>query len=219
MNEAREQLDALGALTRVAYNLAAERYRDLFEDELASKEFDRQLLSQFAARFHPGDRILDAGCGPCAHIGRYLARAGLEVTGLDIAERCVEFAREANPGMKIERGDISAMPFADGSFDGIVSYYSIIDTPKGLVGGLLSEFHRVLANGGILLVAVKAGTTEGYVSELLEIPARIYVSYFTARELSDMLTAASLVPEQLTVRPPYPFEIQNDRIYAIARKT
>jgi len=92
--------------TRHAYNLAAQVYHDLFHDELDQKEYDRRLLDGFAARFAKGALLWDAGCEPCAHIGRYLAGKGLQVVGVDISDRCVELARIHNPGMPIVRADL-----------------------------------------------------------------------------------------------------------------
>jgi 2-polyprenyl-3-methyl-5-hydroxy-6-metoxy-1,4-benzoquinol methylase len=72
---------------------------------MAEKEYDRRLLDAFAARFAKGARLCDAGCGPSAHIGRYLFDKGLSVVGVDIADRCVELARAHNPKMEFKRGD------------------------------------------------------------------------------------------------------------------
>ncbi len=41
----------------------------------------------------PGDALLDLGCGPGLYASR-LARAGLQVTGLDYSQRSIEYARQ-----------------------------------------------------------------------------------------------------------------------------
>jgi SAM-dependent methyltransferase len=204
--------------TRHAYNLAAQAYHDLFHDEMAEKEYDRKLLDAFAGRFPAGAVICDAGCGPAAHIGRYLAGKGLRVVGVDIADRCVELARAHNPEMPIVQGDIARLGFRTGSFDGIVSYYSIIHTPKAGVGGIFDEFRRVLRPGGSLLVAVKAGGGEGYRPELLGIETEIYFSLFTEAEIRGFFEGAGFRLELVEKRDPYGFEIANERIFAVGRR-
>ncbi|MBM3312385.1 MAG: methyltransferase domain-containing protein, partial [Candidatus Aminicenantes bacterium] len=97
--------------TRHAYNLAAEKYHELFHNEMSEKAYDRHLLDAFAARFAPGALICDAGCGPSAHIGRYLAEKGLRVVGVDISDRCIEMARALNPDMPFKREDIIKLTF------------------------------------------------------------------------------------------------------------
>lgn len=214
-------MDTLGSInekTRQAYNLAAEKYHNLFHAEMEEKEYDRQLLDDFGREFAPGSFIADAGCGPSGHVGRYLFDKGLRVVGIDISDRCVEMAARFNPGMKFLCGDIGRMGLWEGCFQGLVSYYSIIHTPKRLVPKIFAEFSRVLAPDGYLLVAVKAGSREGFQSELLGIKAEIYFSFFDEYEIRNYFENAAFRVELLHKRNPYAFELNNERIFAIGRK-
>jgi SAM-dependent methyltransferase len=170
-----DTLETVNSKTREAYNLAAQRYHELFHDEMNQKEYDRNLLDRFANHFNKNSLICDAGCGPSGHIGRYVFDKGIPVIGVDIADRCIQLASENNPLMRFERCDMGVLPFDNGTFDGIIAYYSIIDTPKIHIGRFFREFHRVLRPGGRLLVAVKAGNNEGYLTELLGIETEIYI--------------------------------------------
>ena len=196
-----DPLDVVSEKTRRAYDLVAARYHELF-----------------AAHFDGTSLVCDAGCGPSGHIGRHLFDKGIPVLGVDISGRCVELARAHNPDMRFERCDMAAMPFPDGKFGGVIAYYSIIDTPKRHVGVLFREMHRVLAPGGRLLVAVKAGTSEGYLTELLGTPTEIYFSLFTQDEIQRYFEEALFEVELLEQRDPYGAEIEVERIFAVGRK-
>ena len=111
--------------------------------------------------------MCDAGCGPSGHIGKYLFDKGHSINGIDISEKCIELASINNPHLTYICADIGNMPFENNSFDAVISYYSIINTPKIFILNIFSEFCRVLKPGGYLLVAVKAGREEGIVEELL----------------------------------------------------
>jgi len=213
-----DTLDSINLLTRQAYNLAAQKYHDLFHNEMNEKEYDRKLLDLFAAKFNTDSLICDAGCGPSAHIGRYLFEKGIKVVGVDISEKCIELAKLNNPQMKFECADIGSMPFDDNSFNGLISYYSIINTPKNYMSRIFNEFRRVLKPEGYLLVAVKAGTTEGYIDDVLGIRTKIYSTLFTQEEMVAYFSQAGFVLEFFDKRNPYDFEISNERIFAIGKK-
>ncbi len=214
-----DSLELAHAKARTAYNLAARKYHDLFSNELIEKEYDRNLLDAFARRFTGNSVICDVGCGPAAHIGRYVLDRGINVVGVDISDECVEMARRYNPGMRVEQGDAASLPFDAESFDGVISYYSIIHSPKNSTHRIFDEFSRILKPGGYLLVAVKGGTSEGYVTELLGIKTEIYFALFTEREITECFVHAHFELEFIEKRNPYDFEIQNERIFAIGRKT
>ncbi len=182
------------------------------------KEYDRKLLDLFAARLGQAAVICDAGCGPSGHIGKYVFDKGINVVGVDISEKCIELAQHYNPKLRYALGDIVNLPFEDKSFDGVISYYSIIDTPKRYMNRIFKEFCRVLKTDGYLLVVVKAGDTEGYISDLLGIKAEIYFTLFTEDEIANNLKQGEFDIEFLEIRNPYDFEINNNRIFAIGKK-
>ena len=213
-----DSFEHINSMTRHAYNLAAQKYHDLFHNEMNEKEYDRKLLDSFAARFNKDSLICDAGCGPSGHIGRYLFDKEINVVGVDISEKCVELARLNNPDMKFECSNICSMPFDDNSFEGLISYYSIINTPKIYVNRIFTEFRRMLKPESYLLVAVKAGTTEGYINDLLGIKTKIYSALFTQEEIVSYFSIAGFLFEFFDKRNPYDFEINNERIFAIGKK-
>ncbi|HPR65334.1 MAG TPA: class I SAM-dependent methyltransferase [Thermoanaerobaculia bacterium] len=213
-----DRIEAINAKTRRAYNLVADRYHELFHDELAVKEYDRKFLDEFAGNFNSDSLICDAGCGPSAHIGHYLFDKGIPVIGVDISERCIELARRFHPDMRFEISDMGALPFDNDFLDGIIAYYSIIDTPKIYVDRIFQEFYRVLKPGGLLLVTVKVGSGEGYLTELLGYEVEIYFSCFSLDEIRSYYDENQFDVQLLEQRRPYDVEIPVDRIYAVGKK-
>jgi SAM-dependent methyltransferase len=211
-------LDAITRETGEAYDLVGPRYLELFRDELDTRPYDRELLDRFARYFEPGAVVYDMGCGPCGHISRYLQDSRLRIVGIDISERCVALAAEWNPGMEFQVMDMVDPVLDDESVDGIVAYYSILHTPKKYMNRLFRGFMRVLKPAGKVLVVVKGGSEEGYVSEFLDSPARVYFSHFTRDEIETYLDTAGFRILYSHVRESYADEIQVPRIYTIGGK-
>lgn len=213
-----ESLERINHLTRLAYNKAAQKYYDLFYDELEKKEFDRRFLDEYLNLFEPGSLICSAGCGPCGHVESYIFNKGFNVVGVDISEKCIEIARNHYSNIQFEVGDFTSLKYNDNHFDGMISYYSIIDTPKIHLDSLMKEFNRVLKRNGYLLLVVKEGQSEGYEKELLGIKSKIFYSLFTEKEIKDALVRNGFENVRTLRRMPYKEEIQISRIFSISKK-
>lgn len=103
-----------------------------------------------ALRLGPGMRVLDVGCGPGRH-ALALAEHGIEVVGVDIAERFIELARrDAPPLATFEVGDARALRY-EAEFDAVIS---LCQGGFGLVGeqdpSVLDGMARALRPGGLL---------------------------------------------------------------------
>jgi ubiquinone/menaquinone biosynthesis C-methylase UbiE len=98
----------------------------------------------------PNGAVLEVAPGP-GYFAIEIARLGrFQVTGLDISHTMVEISKEnaAAAGVNIEfrHGDATEMPFADGSFDLVVSQAAFKNFKRPL--NALNEMHRVLRAGG-----------------------------------------------------------------------
>lgn len=107
----------------------------------------------FAAPLVAGKRVLDAACGE-GYGSHLLAGTAADVVGVDISEQAVQHARSRygqRTNLRFELGDASSLPFADASFDFVVSFETLehLAAQDALIAGFL----RVLKPDGILLVS------------------------------------------------------------------
>ena len=214
-----ESLEEINQFTRNSYNKAAQKYYNLFYNELEEKEYDKKFLDEYLKLFNTNSIICSVGCGPCGHIEKYIYQRGFRIIGIDISEKCIEIAKKNNPTIQFETGDFSKMNYEDNYFHGIVSYYSIVDSPKNYLNSIFKEFKRVLKKNGFLLLVVKEGNTEGYEKELLGIETKIYFSLFTEKEIKTYLEAEGFEIIKMHKRNPYEDEIKINRIFSISKKS
>ncbi len=146
--------------TRAAYSESAAQQLDLIGSsisDLVEADADIELLARFAdSAREVGGGALDAGCGT-GRVARLLADHGLDAVGVDIAEGMVEIARREHPDLGFAIAELARLPFPAGTFAATAYWYSIITTPPTELGPVVAELARVLATGGVALVAFQAG--------------------------------------------------------------
>ena len=135
-----------------------DEYRKLSEVEERMWYFhalNRRHVHWLARLLPPGPaRLLDAGCGTGGLIkALHAANPDWSATGLDFMPLACALARERT-GAGIVQGSITELPFADGSFDAVVSADVVCQVEDG--ARALREFARVVRPGGIVLVNVPA---------------------------------------------------------------
>ncbi len=107
----------------------------------------------FALGLARGKRVLDAACGE-GYGSALLAHVAKTVLGVDIDAASVAHARArygAQPGLRYEHADATALPFPDAAFDLVVSF----ETLEHLAAQeqLLAGFARVLDENGVLVIS------------------------------------------------------------------
>lgn len=128
----------------------------------AQVEAARVALEPFIAQYagfdrSRGEKVLEIGCGLGTDLIRF-ARAGAQVTGIDLTEHSVELVRkrlelEGLEG-RIERADAESLPFDAGGFDHVYSWGVLHHTPN--TDRAIAEALRVLRPGGRLTIMLYA---------------------------------------------------------------
>ena len=135
------------------------RLTPLFDSVAAVAVRDRALKRRVLDRaaLRSGEEVLDVGCGTgTLVVGLARATPGVVVTGLDADPAILRKARRrtADAGFEItfDEGMSTALPYADSSFDVVLStlfFHHLRDDAKS---GTASELVRVLRPGGRLVV-------------------------------------------------------------------
>lgn len=142
----KEQNDVVFSGERLVINRQVkEQYTDVYEEHLFRYEL--------ASRYVRGLKVLDAACG-AGYGSSLLKRAGAaEVIGVDVDAESVNLAERdyGGEGIRFEKGDVLKLPFADESYDAVVSFETIEHVDDG--SAWIRESARVLKPGGLFIVS------------------------------------------------------------------
>jgi ADP-ribose pyrophosphatase YjhB (NUDIX family)/predicted TPR repeat methyltransferase len=146
-------------LTTATYDRVAGRFAERHFD-LGQEFAPRLAFAQAVAGPAPPERfrILDAGCGP-GRDSKWFHGRGFHVIGVDRSAGMLAEARRRAPGVEFRQGDLRALDFPDGSFDGIWCCASLLHLARADVPPVLASFNRLLGHG-YLWLSVKQGLSE-----------------------------------------------------------
>ena len=133
----------------MSFDVAAEaydRYMGLYSTQLSAPFAD-------VARVHPGQRVVDVGCGPGALTAELVARVGPSgVAAVDPSESFVAASRERYPGVDVRQAAAERLPFPDDAFDAALAQL-VVHFMQDPVAGL-AEMGRVTRPGGSVAACV-----------------------------------------------------------------
>jgi SAM-dependent methyltransferase len=120
---------------------------------------------------NPGAQLLDVGCG-AGQLSLIAARAGVRVTGCDIAANWLAQARRSAvaEGLTVvfDEGDAEALPYENATFDAVVSLIGAMFAPRPEL--VAAELTRVCRPGGIIAMANWTGP--GFVGQMFKTIAK-----------------------------------------------
>jgi len=197
------------------YDRIAERYAQWSRDEVVDQtrpKYQSLLLESLA----PGAELLELGCGGNNSTTRKLA-GRFRLTGVDIAERQIELARQAIPNATFICDDMTRMSFPSSSFDAIASFYAFNHLPFGELPGLVSKIADWLKSGGLLVTALARRYDPGTL-EADWLGAPMYFSGYTSDESRRFVIAAGLSIVSLQLEPILENGHATEFLWLVARK-
>lgn len=157
------------------------------------------LEVDIVAPFARGRRVLEAGCGTGLILTR-LARLTDQAYGFDLSPGMLHKAQAR--GLRVALGSVTAIPFADASFDTVCSFKVLAHIPE--IQTALRELARVTRVGGHLILEFYNPLSLRYLAKRVAGPqpisdgrneADVYTRWDTPRGIARMLPAG-LVLEQ-----------------------
>ncbi|MBX3364485.1 MAG: methyltransferase domain-containing protein [Phycisphaeraceae bacterium] len=157
--DGRDSTGAHAALAKDAARAQPVDYQSLYDDywsrpdRWGSHSFaDPEPIAEQILSSCGGGRVLDVGCG-MGLLVRTLLRKGVDAHGVDVARAPVERARMLAPG-RFSNGSILALPFADQSFDTVISTDVLEHVSEADVPLALAELARVARRAAFVRLAV-----------------------------------------------------------------
>ena len=117
-----------------------------------NRKTHQKLKKIVSSLIEPGDTVLECACGT-GLLSAVIAQKCRQLTATDFSEKMLKKAEKncrAFCNITYAPADITALPFADGSFDKVVAgnVIHLLDNPMTALG----ELNRVCKDGGMLII-------------------------------------------------------------------
>ena len=139
---------------------------DIFAN-IINRKTHRRLKEIVSDLVEPDDTVLECACGT-GLLSAVIAEKCRQLTATDFSEKMLKKAEKncrAFRNITYDQADITALPFADGSFDKVVAgnVIHLLDNPMKALG----ELNRVCKDGGMLIIPTymnkdSKGKTNGF---------------------------------------------------------
>jgi SAM-dependent methyltransferase len=202
--------------TRDSYDTVATSYAELVKPDFGRSPLGLAMLGEFVELVRASGPVGDIGCGP-GHLTAHLNEVGVSAFGIDLSPGMVEIARKKNPGFRFEVGSMTALEPADGELGGVVSWYSIVHMALEQLPEVFAEFFRVLAPGGHLLLAFKAGDRKTPLNHAYGHDVSLTVYWQSPERVAPLLEQAGFLVQARLVRAPGGMD-KGPQAFVLARK-
>ncbi|XKK61743.1 class I SAM-dependent methyltransferase [Streptomyces sp. ARC32] len=191
-----------------------------YEKAFAGSRTHRRSLEWLLARLAPGSRVLDVGSGTGRPTAETLANAGHAVLGIDVSPVMVQLAAQQVPAATFQCADVRDVPLADGSFDVVCVYFSLLQLDRREQRDLVRRLTRLLRPEGYLVLATVPLDVDGVDATFMGQPVR--VTSFPAQELIALAEDAGLevlAQEASMFTPAHPDARPEPHLFLHCRRT
>ena len=163
-------------IVRRGYDLIAEKYTTWTKTVRIE---ERERYTDFLLKnVEIGSKILELGCGSGDPTTIRLAER-FAVTGVDISQQQIQFARCNVPQATFIQGDMTQLKFPSASFDAVVAFYSITHVPREQHANLMTLIANWLKPGGLFVASMSSGPLINSIENWLGVP--MYFNGYAAR--------------------------------------
>ena len=211
--------EARDARVRAAYGAVAASYAEALTDELPGLPFERWVLDRVVGHAD-SDPVVEVGCGP-GHVTAYLAAAGADATGIDLAPEMVEQARLRHPDGAYQVGDLRTLmrPVNGPGWAAVLGWYSLIHLGASELPGAVAALARPLRSDGWLVLGMHAGSDVRHNESWFDHPIDLDFVFHEPAEVVAVVEQAGLVDVEWYRRGPLTTRGETtERLYVIARK-
>lgn len=110
------------------------------------------LLKLLRANLPTKGKLIETGCGLSQYV-KILADMGYDVQGIDFSRLAIRKAKKFDKKLSLVIGDVLSLPYLACSFNGCFSL-GVVEHFEDGPEDAIRELHRILVEGGILLISV-----------------------------------------------------------------
>jgi ubiquinone/menaquinone biosynthesis C-methylase UbiE len=142
-------------------------------------------------------KILDIGCGGSGRDIQQFLERGVKVEGLDYSHAAIESVKKRFPEVSFYEANMTDTKLSGGAYDGVWACASLLNLTKEDAPKAVSEFARLIKNGGALFVSVKKGKGERMV---LDKAGERFFSFWEEEELRSLIEAGGFNVQAIDTR-------------------